>query len=104
MDGMRFRATDYQDRLDALLDELIDEATYHELGDDPGHARFVVALELGLADGDIVEIGEDGYVVLETPPERIEANVERAREARARGESLIALIRARAFPSDEPGA
>lgn len=100
---MRFKAAEYGEGLNALLDELIDEATYHELGDDPGHARLVVALELGLADGDEIVVDEDGYVLLSTPAGKIEANVARAREARARGESLITLIQARAFAGDEPG-
>ncbi|MCZ7563809.1 MAG: hypothetical protein M5U08_08345 [Burkholderiales bacterium] len=94
---MRFKADEYDEQVDALLDELIDARTYEEFGGDVGHARFAVALELGLSDGDEREIGADGYMVLSTPAEKIEANVARAREARARGEPLIALVRAGAF-------
>lgn len=83
--------------MDALLDELIDARTYEEFGGDIGHARFVVALELGLSDGDEREIGADGYVVLSTPAEKIEANVSRVREAKVRGASLVDLMRAGAF-------
>lgn len=65
-----------------IVQELLDPITAKEWGEEAG---FRLALELGLLDGDAVELNEDSQVILATPLEEIEANIQRARDAKARG-------------------
>jgi len=79
-----------------LLDELVDEETERHYGA-AGLAREIAAIEMGLSDGDVVELDSDGFLVLLTSPEKITANVEKARNKRQSGEPLYRLIEAGAF-------
>jgi hypothetical protein len=73
---------EYDRWAESIVQELLDQETSAAWGDEAG---FLLSFELGLMDGDVVEIDGDGQVILETPLAEIEANIQRAREAKARG-------------------
>jgi hypothetical protein len=83
--------------VDALLDKL--------LGRDSGpDERLRVTLALGISDGDVVEIGDDGFVELETPANEIARRVALAVEARKCGEDVLEAIEGRACMNRREGA
>jgi hypothetical protein len=74
-----------ENEIGAIIDELLDEATLKAWGPEAG---FLLALELGMIDGDVVDVDDAGRRVVSTPAGEIARRVEAARAARASGLSM----------------
>lgn len=73
------------DEIDAIVEELLDEATQQAWGPEAG---FILAIQLGLIDGDVVELDDQGQGVVTASNEAIQSAIADAREARAKGMTM----------------
>ena len=76
-------------QFDAQVDAVLSALGFEDDPDDP-EGGFLIALELGLSDGDVVLIDEaTGEIVLRTPRAQIQRNIEAAAE---RGDRSISEL------------
>ena len=77
------------EEIEAILTELLAETTRSKLGPDDG---LIVAIELGLLEGDVVETSAGDSVILPEPWSVIEARLRVVRDEIARGASIHEAI------------
>jgi hypothetical protein len=94
---MKFRLATYDRELGRLLDEFVDAQTIEDFGGDDRFAREAVGALLGIWWGDVIEVGEGGWLVTPVHPDEIDRRLAIAREGKARGESITALADAGKF-------
>jgi hypothetical protein len=85
---MRFHESTYDEQIASLLDEFVDERVIEAIGDED-LARQQIGMVLGIAGMDIVEIGEDDYIITPANDAEIDRRLAIAREAMERGESIV---------------
>lgn len=73
------------DEIETIVEELIDDVARAELGED---AHLIVALEIGLLEGDAIELSAAGTVMSATPRDEIDANLTAIRDSIAAGATL----------------
>jgi hypothetical protein len=69
----------------AIVDELLDDETAAAWGPEAG---FLLAVRLGLMDGDVIVTDEAGHDTVASPATEIEAEIAAARAAKAAGISM----------------
>lgn len=87
----RFDSGYTSEEIEAILDELVDDATERELGPEAG---LMVALEIGILEGDVLEVSDAGTVLLSWPRSAIDDRIAEIRAALARGTPLLNAIAA----------
>lgn len=73
------------EEIETIIDELLDADTLKAWGPQAG---FLLALELGLVDGDVVDVDANGQVVVSTSADKIKRNIAAARAAKAAGRTM----------------